>query len=69
MVSFTSNLEVMTRVGEQQHKTFREWYEIQKRDVTPTNIFNTNGSFNKVRNNQFAKLNKKMPLRIIFKLF
>ena len=35
MVSFTINLEVMSRVGAQQNGTFRWWHEMQWRDTTP----------------------------------
>ena len=34
MVSFTINLEVMSKVGAQRNETFGRWHGIQKRDAT-----------------------------------
>ena len=39
---FTIDLEVMSRVGAQQNKTFRGRYEIHRRDAVPVKTY---GSF------------------------
>ena len=41
MVSFTVNLEVMSRVETQRNETFSWWNEMRRRDATPVKI---NGS-------------------------
>ena len=67
MVSFTINLEVMSRVGVQQNKTGRGWYKMQGRDSTPVKI---NGSktispFFKVSNNEQTESSKTAAFRNI----
>ena len=41
MISFTINLEVMSRVGARRNGNFRGWHEMQRKAVT---IVKTNGS-------------------------
>ena len=35
MVSFTINLEVLSEMRAQKNKTFRGWYEMQRKYTTP----------------------------------
>ena len=41
MVSFTVNLEVMSRVGAQHNEIFRRWHETPRSNTNPVK---TNGS-------------------------
>ena len=52
MLSFTVNLEAMSRVETQHNETFRGSYEIRRRDTTPvkTNGSKTSSTFDKVDN-------------------
>ena len=42
MVTFTINLEVMSRVGTPQNETFRGWLETQRRDKALVKISGSN---------------------------
>ena len=52
MVSFTVNLEVMSRVETQRNETFSWWNEMRRRDATPVKIngSKTSSLFEKVGN-------------------
>ena len=48
MVGFTVNLEVISRVGEQQNKAFSRWHEIQKKSSKTISTFHKIGNITSV---------------------
>ena len=76
MVTFTSNFEVMSRVGTPQNETFRGWFETQRRDTALVKIIDskTIKPFDKKGNqpaelHQPAELSTTVVLRNVLKLF